>query len=176
MTLTQTPFLGKLTTDGATLLWAQGYRPRDRVFIPFGYNVFAAFWAGHYACGRTYSLLRGGVLGRADDITKVKGVLLAPAAIEDVVRSIPGLGDEYEVVVEKKRRHRSNHSQSGGGRRHSDHSRRVGRTLNNRTTLQNQLGISYTDTPLWYSPPLRSEGKKIQRSQKEKGPVNHAGS
>ena len=53
-------------------------------------------------CGRTYSLLRGGVLGRADDITKVKGVLLAPAAIEDVVRSIPGLGDEYEVVVEKK--------------------------------------------------------------------------
>jgi len=102
MTLTQTPFLGKLTTDGATLLWAQGYRPRDRVFLPFGYNVFAAFWAGHYACGRTYSLLRGGVFGRADDITKVKGVLLAPAAIEDVVRSIPGLGDEYEVVVEKK--------------------------------------------------------------------------
>jgi phenylacetate-CoA ligase len=254
----------------ATLLWAQGYRPRDRVFLPFGYNVFVAFWAGHYACekigcevvpggvldtqsrilkmkeirasammatptyvlgmadvavrklnldpsidldikritcagepgalipatkklmeqawgakvfdhagateigawgfeceaqpgalhvneamflaeiedldsgqpvtepgqcgklvitaldriaqpcirfdskdivelcsercdcGRTYSLLRGGVLGRADDITKVKGVLLAPAAIEDVVRSIPGLGDEYEVVVEKK--------------------------------------------------------------------------
>lgn len=24
----------------AYLLWAQGYRPHDRVFIPFGYNVF----------------------------------------------------------------------------------------------------------------------------------------
>jgi phenylacetate-CoA ligase len=41
------------------------------------------------------------VQGRADDITKVKGVLLSPAAIEEVVRSIDGLGDEYEVVVDK---------------------------------------------------------------------------
>src|SRR5208283_1463853 len=53
-------------------------------------------------CGRTYRVVSGGVVGRADDITKVKGVLLAPSAIEDVVRSIPGFGDEYEVVVEKR--------------------------------------------------------------------------
>lgn len=52
-------------------------------------------------CGRTFRLIKGGVLGRADDITKVKGVLLAPSAIEEVVRSIDGLGDEYEVVVDK---------------------------------------------------------------------------
>ena len=37
-------------------------------------------------CGRTYRLIKGGVVGRADDITKVKGVLLAPSAIEEVVR------------------------------------------------------------------------------------------
>ena len=53
-------------------------------------------------CGRTYRLLPGGVIGRADDITKVKGVLLAPSSIEDVVRSFPGLGSEYEVVVQKR--------------------------------------------------------------------------
>ncbi len=53
-------------------------------------------------CGRTWRLLNGGVIGRADDITKVKGVLLAPTAIEEVVRSIPELGDEYQVVVTKK--------------------------------------------------------------------------
>jgi phenylacetate-CoA ligase len=41
-------------------------------------------------------------MGRADDITKVKGVLLAPTAIEEVVRSISDLGDEYEVLVTKK--------------------------------------------------------------------------
>ncbi|GAI36814.1 unnamed protein product, partial [marine sediment metagenome] len=47
-------------------------------------------------CGRTFRLLKGGVIGRADDITKVKGVLLAPTAIEEVVRGIPELSDEYE--------------------------------------------------------------------------------
>ena len=52
-------------------------------------------------CGRTFRLLEGGVVGRADDITKVKGVLLAPSSIEEVVRNIDGLGDEYEVLVEK---------------------------------------------------------------------------
>ena len=52
-------------------------------------------------CGRTFRLIKGGVIGRADDITKVKGVLLAPAAIEEVVRGIDDLGDEYEVIVDK---------------------------------------------------------------------------
>ena len=52
-------------------------------------------------CGRTFRLIKGGILGRSDDITKVKGVLLAPAAIEAAVRGIDGLGDEYEVVVDK---------------------------------------------------------------------------
>jgi phenylacetate-CoA ligase len=53
-------------------------------------------------CGRTFRLIKGGVIGRADDITKVKGVLLAPTAIEEIVRGISGLGNEYEVIVDKK--------------------------------------------------------------------------
>lgn len=53
-------------------------------------------------CGRTFRLIKGGVLGRSDDITKVKGVLLSPAAIEEVVRSIDGLGDEFEIIVDKQ--------------------------------------------------------------------------
>lgn len=52
-------------------------------------------------CGRTFGLIKGGVIGRADDITKVKGVLLAPTAIEEVVRGIDGLAHEYEVIVDK---------------------------------------------------------------------------
>ena len=60
-------------------------------------------WADHQCdCGRTFRLIDGGVVGRADDITKVKGVLLAPTAIEEVVRSLPELADEYEVIVDKK--------------------------------------------------------------------------
>jgi phenylacetate-CoA ligase len=53
------------------------------------------------ACGRTFRVIRGGVIGRADDITKVKGVLFSPAAVEAVVRSFDGLGDEYELVVKR---------------------------------------------------------------------------
>jgi phenylacetate-CoA ligase len=53
-------------------------------------------------CGRTFRLLDGGILGRADDITKVKGVLLSPTAIEEVVRDMPQLSNEYQVVVTKK--------------------------------------------------------------------------
>jgi phenylacetate-CoA ligase len=52
-------------------------------------------------CGRTWRMIKGGVIGRADDITKVKGVLLSPSAIEEVVRGIDELGDEYEVIVDK---------------------------------------------------------------------------
>ncbi|GAB6062777.1 hypothetical protein [Deferrisoma palaeochoriense] len=48
----------------ATILWAQGYRPADRVFLPFGYNVFVAYWAGHYACEKLGAeVVPGGVLG-----------------------------------------------------------------------------------------------------------------
>ena len=60
-------------------------------------------WADYECdCGRTFRIIDGGVVGRADDITKVKGVLLAPTAIEEVVRSFSELSDEYEVVVSKK--------------------------------------------------------------------------
>ena len=59
-------------------------------------------WAAESCpCGRSFRMIEKGVIGRADDITKVKGVLLAPAAIEEVVRGIDGLGDEYEVVVDR---------------------------------------------------------------------------
>ena len=62
-----------------------------------------AEWAAEPCpCGRTFRWIKGGVVGRADDITKVKGVLLAPSAIEEVVRSFSELSDEFEVIVDKK--------------------------------------------------------------------------
>jgi phenylacetate-CoA ligase len=53
-------------------------------------------------CGRTFRMVGGGILGRTDDITKVKGVLLSPTAIEEVVRDIPQLSDEFQVIITKK--------------------------------------------------------------------------
>lgn len=54
------------------------------------------------SCGRTFRLISGGVVGRTDDITKVKGVLLTPWCIEETVRAFPQLADEYEVVVTRE--------------------------------------------------------------------------
>lgn len=60
-------------------------------------------WADYTCeCGRTFRMIDGGVVGRTDDIIKVKGVLLAPTAIEEVVRSIPELANDYQVVVSKE--------------------------------------------------------------------------
>ncbi len=42
--------------------------------------------------------LRGGVLGRADDMVVVRGVNLYPSAIEAIVRGVPAIG-EYRVEI-----------------------------------------------------------------------------
>ncbi|HEV2423236.1 MAG TPA: phenylacetate--CoA ligase family protein [Terriglobia bacterium] len=52
------------------------------------------------ACGRTFVLARGGVLGRADDMLIVRGVNVYPAAIDDLVRSQIGSA-EYEVEIRR---------------------------------------------------------------------------
>ena len=57
----------------AYILWAQGYRPVDRVFIPFGYNVFVAFWAGHYGAEKIgCEVVPGGVLDTQARILKIR--------------------------------------------------------------------------------------------------------
>jgi phenylacetate-CoA ligase len=45
--------------------------------------------------------LRGGVVGRADDMIVVRGVNIYPAAVEATIRSIPNLG-EYRVEVSRR--------------------------------------------------------------------------
>ena len=56
----------------ASVLWAQGIRPDDRVFFPFSYNVFIAFWAAHYACERIGAeIVPGGNLSSAQRVRKM---------------------------------------------------------------------------------------------------------
>lgn len=56
----------------ATVLWAQGIRPEDRVFFPFSYNVFVAFWAAHYACERIGAeVVPGGNLSSKQRVRKM---------------------------------------------------------------------------------------------------------
>ena len=48
------------------------------------------------------SYTKGGVQGRVDHITKIKGVLFNPASVEEIVSGIPQLADEYELIATKK--------------------------------------------------------------------------
>ncbi|MHC4679922.1 MAG: phenylacetate--CoA ligase family protein, partial [Planctomycetota bacterium] len=76
----------------------------DRQAMPcirFDSKDIAQWSSAPCPCGRSFRMIKGGIIGRDDDITKVKGVLLAPTAIEEVVRSIDGLGNEYEIVVDR---------------------------------------------------------------------------
>ena len=49
-------------------------------------------------CGRTLARIRGGVLGRADDMLIVRGVNIYPSAIDNLVRAAPQIV-EYEVEI-----------------------------------------------------------------------------
>src|SRR5262249_34103424 len=65
------------------------------------------FLVGDYAtltsercpCGRTHARAVGGFAGRADDLINLRGVKMYPVQVEEAVRSIPGVGDEYEIVL-----------------------------------------------------------------------------
>jgi len=58
------------------ILYMAGFRPHHRVFLPFVYNVYVAFWEGHYAAEKLgCELIPGGGLdtkGRIHKILEVK--------------------------------------------------------------------------------------------------------
>ncbi|HSE36718.1 MAG TPA: phenylacetate--CoA ligase family protein [Blastocatellia bacterium] len=51
-------------------------------------------------CGRTLARIKGGVLGRADDMMIVRGVNLYPSAVDNLLRSVPSI-IEYEVEIRR---------------------------------------------------------------------------
>ena len=58
------------------ILYMAGFRPRHRIFLPFVYNVYVAFWEGHYAAEKVgCELVPGGGLdtkGRIHKILEIK--------------------------------------------------------------------------------------------------------
>jgi phenylacetate-CoA ligase len=51
-------------------------------------------------CGRTLVAFEGGVLARLDDMKKVRGVIVYPRRVEEIVRGRPGV-DEFQVVFRR---------------------------------------------------------------------------
>lgn len=62
------------------ILWMAGFRETDRVFVPFGYNVYVAFWEGHYGAEKLgCEVVPGGALdtrGRISKMLEVKATAL----------------------------------------------------------------------------------------------------
>ena len=57
------------------ILWMAGFREHDRVFLPFGYNVYVAFWEGHYAAEKLGCMVvPGGALDTKGRINKIMEV------------------------------------------------------------------------------------------------------
>ena len=54
------------------ILYMAGFRPRHRVFLPFGYNVYVAFWEAHYASEKLgCEVIPGGALDTKGRIHKI---------------------------------------------------------------------------------------------------------
>ncbi len=50
-------------------------------------------------CGRSHVRAMGSFAGRADDLINLRGIKMFPAQIEQAVRAVDGLGDEFEIVL-----------------------------------------------------------------------------
>jgi len=76
-----------LTREAAPVL---RYRTRDRV----------RFWTGPCECGRTLARMSK-VLGRTDDMLKVRGVNVFPTQIEEALLNVSGLAPQYLIIVDR---------------------------------------------------------------------------
>jgi phenylacetate-CoA ligase len=54
------------------------------------------------ACRRTFALLRGGLLGRSDDMITIRGINVFPSAIENILRQFPEIV-EFQGEVRRER-------------------------------------------------------------------------
>jgi phenylacetate-CoA ligase len=55
------------------------------------------------SCGRTHARAIGGLQGRNDGLIKIRGLMFFPAAIEDGIRSLQDVGDEFKIEITRVR-------------------------------------------------------------------------
>jgi phenylacetate-CoA ligase len=77
-----------LTKEGAPLI---RYRTRD----------ITRLLPGECPCGMSHPR-HDIILGRTDDMVKVKGVSIYPGQVEDVLKHIDGVSSEYQIVLDRQ--------------------------------------------------------------------------
>jgi phenylacetate-CoA ligase len=89
-------------------LWMAGFRPRHRLFLPFGYNVYVAFWEAHYAAEKVgLEVVPGGALdtkGRVNKIIELKANAMAgtPTYLLNIAQEAVAMGiDPKSLGIER---------------------------------------------------------------------------
>ena len=75
-----------LQKEGAPLI---NYRTHD----------LTRFLPGECACGRAWPRIDT-LIGRTDDMVKVKGVIIYPAQVDEVLKEVDGASGEYQVMID----------------------------------------------------------------------------
>ena len=90
------------------ILWMAGFRPKHRVFLPFGYNVYVAFWEAHYAAEKIgCEVVPGGALdtkGRVNKIIEIKANAMTgtPTYCLNIAQEAMGMGiDPKSLGIER---------------------------------------------------------------------------
>ena len=78
-----------LTTLGRAAIPLIRYRSGD----------LADFVRKRCACGRTFAHLRGGLIGRVDDMMTIRGINVFPSAIENILRRFPEVAEFQGIVT-----------------------------------------------------------------------------
>ncbi|HYK74381.1 MAG TPA: AMP-binding protein [Pseudoneobacillus sp.] len=81
------------------------YTPLERTSQPV-----IRYWSGDLttwtdepcSCGRVYPRLPKGIYGRIDDMVTVRGVNVYASLLENVIRRIEGLGEEFVLIVTRE--------------------------------------------------------------------------
>ena len=69
--------------------------------LRFNIGDYTTFSYDECGCGRTHVRAMGSFAGRADDLINLRGIKMYPTQLEQAIRAIPGVADEYEILIEK---------------------------------------------------------------------------
>lgn len=94
------PKTGKPLPDGETgELVITTLRKEGAPLIRYRTHDLSRIIPGDCACGSVYPRIDT-LIGRTDDMVKVKGVNIYPGQIEDMLREVEGVSSEYQVMID----------------------------------------------------------------------------
>jgi phenylacetate-CoA ligase len=90
---------GKLVEEGGQGEWVLTSYSTIMPLIKYRTHDVVEWHKAPCDCGRTWIWLRGGVLGRTDQMVTIKGTNVYPTAIQGIIGGIKGLSENLEIHI-----------------------------------------------------------------------------